>query len=69
MNTHSFSYKERLLTVDNITLKYGKKTIFRDVNLHIDNVTRPGISQGQVVSLLGPSGIGKTQLFRFSLMM
>jgi ABC-type nitrate/sulfonate/bicarbonate transport system ATPase subunit len=64
MNTHSFSYKERLLTVDNITLKYGKKTIFRDVNLHIDNVTRPGISQGQVVSLLGPSGIGKTQLFR-----
>ena len=55
---------ERLLTIENLGLTYGKKVIFRDINLHIDNVKRDGVEQGQVVSLLGPSGIGKTQLFR-----
>jgi ABC-type nitrate/sulfonate/bicarbonate transport system ATPase subunit len=31
---------------------------------HIDNIQREGLQQGQVVCLLGPSGIGKSQLFR-----
>lgn len=56
--------KERLLTVENLSLSYHNKKIFRDINLHVDNIFRPGIYQGQVVALLGPSGIGKTQLFR-----
>lgn len=60
----TFELKERLLTVENLGLTYNDKKIFRDVNLHVDNVSRPGVEQGQVVSLLGPSGIGKTQLFR-----
>lgn len=59
---HAFA--ERLLTIDHLTLTYGSRTILRDINLHVDNVTRPGLTQGQVVALLGPSGIGKTQLFR-----
>lgn len=60
----TYTRNERLLTVDNLTLKYGDKTIFRDLNIHIDNIVRPNMNQGQVVALLGPSGIGKTQLFR-----
>jgi NitT/TauT family transport system ATP-binding protein len=34
------------------------------VNIEIKNLYRPGLTQGQVVGLLGPSGIGKTTLFR-----
>lgn len=60
----SYKKEERLLTVDNLNLSYGEKVILRDVNLHVDNITRPGLSQGQVVALLGLSGSGKTQLFR-----
>jgi ABC-type nitrate/sulfonate/bicarbonate transport system ATPase subunit len=55
---------ERLLTIDSLNLQYGDKVILRDINLCVDNITRPGVSQGQVVALLGPSGCGKTQLFR-----
>jgi ABC-type nitrate/sulfonate/bicarbonate transport system ATPase subunit len=62
MNIHT--KQERLLTIEGVSLTYGEKQILRDVNLHIDNIVRPGMQQGQVVALLGPSGVGKTQLFR-----
>jgi ABC-type nitrate/sulfonate/bicarbonate transport system ATPase subunit len=58
------AYAERLLTVENLSLAFSGKTILRDINLCVDNVTRDGVKQGQVVALLGPSGVGKTQLFR-----
>src|SRR5262249_38875615 len=38
--------------------------ILRDLDLEIRDVLRPGMTQGQVVGLLGPSGMGKTTLFR-----
>jgi ABC-type nitrate/sulfonate/bicarbonate transport system ATPase subunit len=60
----SYSRQERLLTIENLTIKYGEKTILNDISVHIDNIVRPGLNQGQVVALVGPSGIGKTQLFR-----
>jgi ABC-type nitrate/sulfonate/bicarbonate transport system ATPase subunit len=34
------------------------------VSATIDDIRREGLQQGQVVCLLGPSGIGKSQLFR-----
>lgn len=55
---------ERIFTVRNLNLSYGSKQVLRDINVDVDNIIRPGLSQGQVVALLGPSGIGKTQLFR-----
>ena len=55
---------ERLLTIENLSLSYGDKVILRDINLHVDNIVRPGLQQGQVIALLGLSGSGKTQLFR-----
>ena len=55
---------ECILSVENINLKYDDRLILRDLNFNVHNIVRPGISQGQVVSLLGRSGIGKTQLFK-----
>jgi NitT/TauT family transport system ATP-binding protein len=57
-------YKETLLKVSGVSLSLGAQTILRDVNLEIRDIVRPGMTQGQVVGLLGPSGIGKTCLFR-----
>lgn len=53
-----------LLDVSKVSLTLGGKQILRDVNLQIHDLTRPGVSTGQVVALLGPSGVGKTRLFR-----
>ena len=59
-----YSKKEVLLEAKNISLSYGPKCILHDVNFSIRDIVRPGLQQGQVVSLVGRSGIGKTQLFR-----
>src|SRR3954467_4407894 len=53
-----------LLKATDINLKYDTRQILRDVNFEILDIVRPGLIQGQVVSLIGRSGIGKTQLFR-----
>lgn len=55
---------DTLLKVDGVSIVFGSRVVLRDVNAEIRDVVRPGHSQGQVVGLLGPSGIGKTQLFR-----
>ena len=59
-----YSKGETLLQVKDISLTYDNKCILSDINFSIDDIIRPGIQQGQVVSLIGRSGIGKTQLFR-----
>jgi len=56
--------KEILLKAENINLSYDDKVILREVNFCIKDIVRPDVKQGQVVSLIGRSGIGKTQLFK-----
>lgn len=58
-----YERRETLVKVANVSLTLGGNLILRDVDLEIKNVTRPGCLTGQVVAMLGPSGIGKTQLF------
>jgi ABC-type nitrate/sulfonate/bicarbonate transport system ATPase subunit len=55
---------EVILQAEDINLSYDDKVILRDINFNIKNIIRPGMLQGQVVSLIGRSGIGKTQLFK-----
>src|SRR5258707_6687326 len=57
-------FRKTILKVENVSLKLGGKVVLRDVNLEIRDIYRPGYVTGQVVGLLGPSGIGKTRLFR-----
>jgi len=62
--TSRYELKETLLTLDDVALSLGGKPILSGVSACVRNVTRPGVLQGQVVGVLGPSGVGKTQLFR-----
>lgn len=77
MEKISYSLGEPLLRIENVSLAFGKvefaedgsissaeKLVLYDINGEIRNIIRPGMNQGQVVGLLGPSGIGKTQLFK-----
>lgn len=59
-----YSLHETLLRVEDVSVKFGDNLVLRDVNLEIKNIHRPGLTQGQVVGLLGPSGVGKTSMFR-----
>jgi len=55
---------ETLVDVKNVSVLIDGRPIVRDLSMEIKNIRRPGVSQGQVIALLGPSGIGKTTLFR-----
>jgi ABC-type nitrate/sulfonate/bicarbonate transport system ATPase subunit len=63
-----YTKNEALLSVNSVSLSLGegsdRRLILRDVNAEIRNIVRPGEKQGQVTGFLGPSGIGKSQLFR-----
>lgn len=57
------SYDKILLTIDRVSLSYGDKIVLREVNAEVKEIVRNN-TKGQVVGFLGPSGMGKTQLFR-----
>lgn len=57
-------YTDTILKVENVSMTLGEKPILKNLNLEIKNLVRPGMTQGQVAALLGPSGVGKTTLFR-----
>lgn len=52
-----------LLTLKNISLKFGDKLVLRDINIEVDDVIEEGSTRGQVCTLVGKSGAGKSQLF------
>jgi ABC-type nitrate/sulfonate/bicarbonate transport system ATPase subunit len=53
-----------LLNIDVEVFEYQPGApVLSNIKQQIFNVTRPGVQQGQVVAILGPSGIGKSTLF------
>lgn len=54
---------ETILKAEHISLKYDR-LILRDINFEIKDVVREGTTTGQVCSVIGKSGVGKTQLFK-----
>ena len=60
----SCTYGTTLLKVENVSLDYDGRPILKNVSAEIRDILRADRTQGQVVGFLGPSGIGKTQLFR-----
>ncbi len=59
-----YTLGDTLLTIDGVCMSYEGVPVLKDVNAEIRNIMRPNQKQGQVVGLLGPSGVGKTTLFR-----
>src|SRR3989338_192600 len=63
--TEAYELREVLLHAEKIYLRFGDNLVLRDVDLKVQNIVRPTrTATGQVIGLLGPSGMGKTQLFR-----
>jgi polar amino acid transport system ATP-binding protein/sulfate transport system ATP-binding protein len=55
---------EVLLDVQDVWQKLGSSQILEGVSLQVKDRIRPGVVTGQVVGLLGPSGVGKSRLIR-----
>jgi len=55
---------EIVLSVDDVSLRLSGNLILDGVTFNVRDRIRVGTVTGQVVGLLGPSGVGKTRLFR-----
>lgn len=53
-----------LLSVRDVWQKLGDAQILQALDFEVKDRVRPGVVTGQVVGLLGPSGVGKTRLLR-----
>jgi ABC-type nitrate/sulfonate/bicarbonate transport system ATPase subunit len=54
----------KLLLKADLSLSFKGKSILRGIGFEVYDTIQVGAVRGQVVAILGPSGIGKTQLFR-----
>lgn len=59
-----YTTHETILKVSNVNQNFDGKEILQNINLDIKDIRREGLNQGQIVSLIGRSGIGKSTLFR-----
>src|SRR4029079_5773484 len=55
---------EVLFTIRGIQLRLGGRVVLEELDFEVVDRVRPGQVTGQIVALLGPSGIGKTRLLR-----
>ena len=63
--TYSYELRDTLIKLERIAAVRGGTLVLRDIDAEIKDVVRPDVAdQGQVVGVLGPSGAGKTTLFR-----
>jgi ABC-type transporter Mla maintaining outer membrane lipid asymmetry ATPase subunit MlaF len=53
-----------LLSLKDVSLRLGHNQILEKVSFEVKNRRRPNLVTGQIVGLLGPSGVGKTRIIR-----
>ena len=51
----NFKQKKELIKLDKISIYFGKRKIFEDLNF--------SLNQGEILGLLGPNGVGKSTIF------
>lgn len=56
--------KDVLISVKDVSLKFGDTVVLRPISAEVRDIVRPDCCQGQIVGVLGPSGVGKTQFSR-----
>jgi ABC-type nitrate/sulfonate/bicarbonate transport system ATPase subunit len=64
MDTFSYQKKDTLIKLDNVSLSFGDKVILKPISVEVKDIVREGCVTGQIIAILGPSGVGKTQLSR-----
>lgn len=64
MNPKEIQEGTILLSLQGVSQRLGHHQILEEVSFNIRNRRRPGLVTGQIVGLLGPSGVGKTRLVR-----
>ena len=64
MTASPYELKAKLLDIRDVGLSLGGSQILAGVTAEVFDVVRPGVTQGQIVGLLGPSGRGKSSLAR-----
>jgi len=63
--TFPYELRDTLIKIEGVDAVRGGTLVLRGIDVEIKNVVRPDVAdQGQVVGVLGPSGAGKTTLFR-----
>ena len=62
--TQAYELKEVLIKIENVGVSYGDVKVLAGLNAEVRDIVRPGCVTGQVIGILGPSGVGKTQLSR-----
>ena len=60
----NYSKHSLLLEVNNVSFKYEEKQVLKDISFKIHDIHRPGVTQGQIVSVCARSGAGKSTLFK-----
>lgn len=60
---YKYTLEEPLLQLDDLHLTLGGRKVLNGVSALVRNIVRPDLTQGQVISFLGPSGVGKSQTF------
>jgi ABC-type multidrug transport system ATPase subunit len=60
----SYTLKDTILYVENLSISYGDKLILKDINFSEKDVARENIVTGQTIAFLGRSGRGKSTLFK-----
>jgi len=63
--TYPYELRDTLIKVEDVHATLGGTLVLRDIDAEVKDIVRPDVAgQGQVVGVLGPSGAGKTTLFR-----
>jgi polar amino acid transport system ATP-binding protein/sulfate transport system ATP-binding protein len=63
--TCPYELRDTLIKVEDVHATLGGTLVLRDIDAEVKDIVRPDVpGQGQVVGVLGPSGAGKTTLFR-----
>ena len=60
----AYELREVLVSVRGVGLSFDGKPVLANLSAEVRDIVRPGHVTGQVVGILGPSGVGKTQLSR-----
>ncbi len=62
--TQAYELKDVLIKIDGVSVRYGDTPILSNLSAEVRDIVRPGCITGQVIGILGPSGVGKTQFSR-----